>query len=316
MPTPRKQKDLAGESDVRVLLEEAPPVTVAPRKRRVQNVKLKAPDATASSFVIDPQKSSRRMLVWVVTGVVMVVVIGVWIMLFRWNTRGSARENVVLPLNDTKDALKKSVDELQKNFSSITQLIEDRFASSQPDAKGTEQLSPEALHELQNRLNDAAGASSNDAVIIPKSPIDFNLRTWQPYTSDVPAVQLRYPKGWVFDPRVVVGERIAAFAPNGGGVFGSSEIFIDVRLNPKQKTLNEFYKEQDRINFYQAARGGTETVYVDGIRAVQFNDVVEVTPETIVSVRRGTSVFEFSVLGTDEEHKKLLQTLVSTVRFQ
>ena len=114
---------------------------------------------------------------------------------------------------------------------------------------------------------------------------------------------------------MIGGERLAAFTryTSNGTIEGMSELFIDVRANPERKTLKQFYTEANRTNLYQAARGGTETVYVDGIRAVTFHDVAQVFPSTIVSVRQGVTIFEFSILGTDEEHKKILQTLLTTV---
>ncbi len=284
------------------------------RKKKVpsknQTTDIGTPVIAAPTVPEAQEPNNRRVLLWSIVGVIGILIIGVWVALFRWNVQGVMDEGATKSSEKMRNELEKTVQEFQQNFSSITTLIEERFAKEKKSTDGTTTLSPDAVKELEERLRNTATEKTATT-----HTVNFDLKTWQLYTSERPRMQARYPGGWILDTRVIGGERLAAFTryTSNGTIEGMSELFIDVRANPERKTLKQFYTEANRTNLYQAARGGTETVYVDGIRAVTFHDVAQVFPSTIVSVRQGVTIFEFSILGTDEEHKKILQTLLTTV---
>ncbi|MBI4262244.1 hypothetical protein HY624_01845 [Candidatus Uhrbacteria bacterium] len=294
-------------------------VVQKPKRKRKVSTKTKIPTMEAPVIVAaalpegGQEPNNRRVLLWSIVSVIGVAIIGVWILLFRWNVQGVMDEGAIKSSVAMRDELGKTVQEFQQNFSSITTLIEERFAKEKKSADGTTTLSPDAVKELEERLRNTATEKTATT-----EGINFDIKTWQLYTSESPRIQARYPLGWALDTKSIGGERVAAFTryTSNGTTGGISELFIDVRTNPERKTLKQFYTEANRTNLYQAARGGTETVYVDGIRAVAFHDVAQVFPSTIVSVRQGTFIFEFSILGTDEEHKKILQTFLTTVRLK
>lgn len=258
----------------------------------------------------------RSFMLWAIVGGITVLIIIVWGALFRWTMHDATKQNASA-MNSAKDVrteLTRGLQEFQKNFSAVTALLNERFAAANtPSKDNTVTLSPEEIRALQERIDAVPDARTVQP--LQPAPIDFHRASWPEFYSKEARIRLQYPRGWV--PAQTSGERIAAFArPNTDGVaLGSGILFVDVRPNQTNATLRTFYGAADRVHLYQAA-ADTTTVYVDGIRGVQFNGVTGAIPSTIVSVRHRARVIELTILGTDAESRKVLDVLLHTVHFE
>ncbi|MBI4276306.1 hypothetical protein HY629_00510 [Candidatus Uhrbacteria bacterium] len=260
----------------------------------------------------------RSTLLWGSVIVIGLVIVGIWVVVFRWSIARMKPALTASSLTDVKNEVQKNLGEFQKNFESITRLIEDRFSAA-PTATGTIALSPDALRDLGERIEKTAEErGTSTGTVAANGSIDLDQRTWQQFRDEAHGLAFKHPTAFVLHASAVREARIAAFAQqrSDGTVPDMNAFVVDVHENPTRKTLKEFYTEPGRFNIYAAATRGTGTVYVDGIRAVLFSGVANVTPVTTVSVRRGTRVYEFSVLGAESTHEELLNKIIGTVRFE
>lgn len=302
------------------------PKRVGARKSAASSVVTAAP--VLDDRVVDevptsapPASPDRSTLLWGSVIVIVLLIVGIWVVVFRWSIAHIQPSLTASSLSDVKSEVQKNLGDFQKNFEHITRLIEDRFAVTAPTATGTVRLSPDALRDLQERIEKTAQSGEGDRVGTENNgddSISLDVGQWQQFRDTALGMTFRYPDVFTLNTPAIRDARIAAFARRlaDGTVRDRNEFVVDVHPNPTRKSLKEFYTEPGRFNIYGAATGGTDTVYVDGIRAVLFHAVANVTSVTVVGVRRGTRVYEFSVLGAEQTHEALIKKIIGTVRFQ
>lgn len=180
------------------------------------------------------------------------------------------------------------------------------------------------------QINDIKNINPNNSNTFPKgilktidlnNPI-LNISNWQVYRNEEYGFEIKYPKNWITVKRSVNPWDIIGFCQKGVEVSYNqySQIYIDIKDNPKNFSLKEYYKNlsetSDMLTPDYFKINNVKYLEIDNTESVQFLVIPGAISNTMTSIPYNNQIIEISKHNVEDKSlDKIYDLMLKSIKF-